>query len=183
MSEKTHIFLELLIKWNKRLNLLAKSQTSILASRHLANCQQMVRFLPNNQPDQPFIDLGSGGGFPAIIIAIALNKPVIMIEKDQKKAVFLKEALRQCQLAGEVRDELCENLPYIDGEYITARAFLPLEKLIPTAQKQMAGGRVAYLLKGENIKEEISTIADKFPLQYEIFPLQDGGNLFKMQLL
>ncbi len=184
MNEKIKIYLDLIAKWNKAINLISAKDMPNIMTRHVANSLQILPYLSHNSP-LPFADFGSGGGFPAIPLAIMLNKPLIMVEKDTRKAVFLREALRLCGIKGEVINDFCQNIAPINAEFCTARAFLPIINICEVAMHHCQDKNL-YLLKGKDAMQEIFIAQKKFDLQYENFSLQDGGILIiikKMSLI
>ncbi len=148
-------FAALLIKWNKTHNLVSRETVGELWPRHIADSLQL---LPLIKPaDQTFLDLGSGGGFPAIPLAIALRRHHILVEPVGKKASFLKAVSRELGLDLRVEARRAEEvieLPAID--VITARALARLTEIFSLAARFWAPETRALLHKGQDYSEELA---------------------------
>ncbi len=153
---------DLLLKWNARINLVAKNEMAQFWHRHALDSWQICRYLP--EADAHIVDFGSGGGFPAISAAIHCKHSgtngsgagrVTLIESVGKKASFLKTAIRELSLPAEVRGERIENLDPLRADIITARAFAPLPRLLEYAEPHQKPGTDYILLKGASVDEEL----------------------------
>lgn len=101
------------------------------------------------------LDLGSGGGFPGLITAINTGVPHKLVESDQRKAAFLREAVRQLALEVEVIAARIETLGPLGAPCITARALAPLPRLLSYAQLHLAPEGLCFFPKGANVQQEI----------------------------
>ena len=132
---------ELLLTWQKSVNLISPKTIENGWERHILDSAQLY-FLISNQQDS-LMDVGSGGGLPGIVMAIlnkALKGPlkkIVLVESDMKKALFLKECVRQLRLDVDVQRERVENISFIP-DVITARAFAPLNDLLKLVQKNVS---------------------------------------------
>ncbi len=167
-SEALRRFESLLLKWNKSLNLIAPGDEPILGKRHIADSLQLVPLM------QPFperaIDLGSGAGFPGLMLAIATGVPFELIEADQRKAAFLQEAIRQTGAPARVHAVRIETARIIPAPLITARALAPLPKLLALATPLLSPGGVCLFLKGANVEAELTHAAAEWHMQTERIP-------------
>ena len=124
-----------LIKSNKTLNLIGESTINEIWTRHFLDSSQVIDFIDENQKD--LIDLGSGAGFPGLVIAILAKDRKIplnvkLIEKSPKKASFLKEIINILNLNAEVLNLNVLKLPKnLEADLIIARAFKPLKIILP----------------------------------------------------
>ena len=128
-------YIELLKQWNKRINLVQSDTLKDVRTRHIADSLQLVPYLPK---DETIFDIGSGAGFPGIVLAIAGFNNLVLIEKDVKKSVFLREVRRElnlnCQIYnGDVYklDTVMYNKPF----FAVSRAFGSLDTLIDIMKK------------------------------------------------
>jgi len=125
---------ELLIQANKKLNLIGKSTIKHIWERHILDSYQVIDFIDKN--DIIITDLGSGAGFPGIIIAIAAQDRKIpvkinLIDKSRKKTMFLKSVIKKIKLKVEVSCEnILENEKKLPGDVFVARAFKPLPRIL-----------------------------------------------------
>ena len=162
----------LLCEWSTRMNLVAPSTLQDIDNRHIADSAQLADFLPHNTS---IIDLGSGAGFPGVVLAI-LGWNVTCIESIGKKVSFLSEVKKQLNLDnltiyhGRV-EEYIDKLPK-DKKYIfTARAFAPLIKIIEYVHKTKYE---LFLLKGRDIVNEINVAKQKYHFDFELFSSKTG---------
>ena len=135
-SERLDAFADLAQKWNKRISLVSRGDADAIVTRHIEDSLQLRRFL--RESDVHLTDLGSGGGFPALVLAIAHNLRVTLIESDRRKAAFLSTALRELNLSGDVVADRIETLAPLQAPLMTARALAPLPKLMELVAPHLA---------------------------------------------
>jgi 16S rRNA (guanine527-N7)-methyltransferase len=153
-------YLDLLGQWQTKTNLVAPSTLPHLWTRHVADSLQLLNLAPTAKT---WVDLGSGGGFPGIVLACALaEKPgsvVHLVERNSKKAAFLREALRITSAPGIVHATGIEDIvDSIQGpiDCVTARALAPLHELIGFAEPLVGKGAKALFLKGQDVESELT---------------------------
>ena len=148
-------FARLLIKWNKTHNLVSRETVDELWPRHIADSLQLLPLI--DADDRVFLDIGSGGGFPAIPLAIALRRQHILVEPVGKKASFLKAVSRELGLDLRVENRRAEevgDLPQID--VLTARALARLTDVFALAGRFWGANTRALLHKGRDYSEELA---------------------------
>ena len=172
-KEKFILYAQLLREWANRINLVAPSTLNDIENRHFADSAQLADVLPT---DVNVIDLGSGAGFPGVVLAI-LGWNVVCIESIGKKAAFLnavKQALSLDNLTvynGRVENYVAA-LPQKNKNIVfTARAFAPLVKILDYVAKTKCR---LFLLKGREIKTEIDTAQKKYKFDYKLIPSKTG---------
>ncbi|WP_151718942.1 16S rRNA (guanine(527)-N(7))-methyltransferase RsmG [Gemmobacter serpentinus] len=149
----------LIRKWNPVVNLVAKSTLDALWDRHILDSAQL---LPLIQPDlRHWVDLGSGGGLPGIVVAIlareiAPQARVTLVEVDQRKSAFLREVSRQLNLPVKVATEKIETLAPQGADVISARALAALDVLCGFAHRHLAPDGQAIFPKGATFEQELS---------------------------
>ena len=155
--ERLDAFASLLVKWTPRINLISKFSLPELWTRHIADSIQVFRAAPSVAH---WADLGSGGGFPGVIAAI-LSREVspetrfTLIESDQRKAVFLRTAARECDLKLEVLSERIESALPQNAGLVSARALADLTTLIGYAHRHAASNGVMIFPKGKTWGKEL----------------------------
>jgi 16S rRNA (guanine527-N7)-methyltransferase len=154
ITEKLNRFADLLARWNTRLNLVAPRDVPVLWQRHVADSLQLLPLLPAHLDKA--IDLGSGGGFPGLVVAIASGIPFDLIESDQRKASFLRTAILETAAPAKVLVGRIETIELPPARLVTARALAPLPRLLPLAARILAPGGVCLFLKGARTDEEIA---------------------------
>jgi 16S rRNA (guanine527-N7)-methyltransferase len=161
-------FSALLLRWNRTVNLISPRDEPQLWERHIADSLQLVPLI-DPLPDRA-IDLGSGAGFPGLILAIATGMPFDLIEADQRKAAFLREAIRITGAPARIHGVRIESAKLAPAPLITARALAPLPKLLDLASPRLASGGHCLFLKGANVQTELTHAAAQWHMQVECLP-------------
>jgi 16S rRNA (guanine527-N7)-methyltransferase len=153
-------YVDLLLQWQAKTNLIASSTLPNLWTRHISDSLQLFALAPDAKI---WVDLGSGGGFPGMVLACAMaNTPgamVRLVERNAKKAAFLREALRITGGAGTVHlAEIGDSVDSLAGpvDCVTARAVAPLHQLVGFAEPLVAKGAKALFLKGQDVEAELT---------------------------
>ena len=167
-------YADLLALWQRAVNLVAPSTLPELWRRHVLDSGQLFRHLPR-QPCR-LADLGSGAGFPGLVLAIMGAGEVHLVESDARKCAFLREASRKTGAAVVIHESRIEGLPDGGFEVVTARALAPLETLLGHAARLLAPGGSALFLKGRRADEELTAAGKAWKMRLERFPsLSDPG--------
>ena len=172
-------FVELLLKWNQRINLVAKGDVREIWARHIADSLQLGPLLPSSIP---ITDLGSGAGFPGLVLAIAFGNPVTMIESDTRKTSFLREAARASGASVRVINSRIEDVDIAPAPVITARALAPLPLLLDYAAPLLEPDGFCLVLKGRKAADELAAARSKWHLVAESIPSQTNaeGTILKL---
>jgi 16S rRNA (guanine527-N7)-methyltransferase len=168
-SDRLDGFVALLRTWQQRINLIAPSTEPKLWTRHIADSLQLLALAPDARV---WVDLGSGGGFPGLVVACALadtvNARVHLVESNTKKAAFLREAIRATGAAAEVHavriEEFVENFT-TPVDVVTARALAPLADLLTAAYPLLKTGAVGLFPKGQDVGLELTQAAKCWSIQ------------------
>lgn len=155
---KLEQFAALVVKWNPSINIVAKSTIGDLWNRHIIDSVQLFRCLTAEH--KSWVDLGSGGGFPGLVIAILASelRPDLhfaLVESDRRKCVFLMESIRQLGLSVVVHSCRIEDLAPQSACVVSARALAPLSVLCGYAARHVRPGGVCAFLKGASVETEI----------------------------
>jgi 16S rRNA (guanine527-N7)-methyltransferase len=165
---RLEILVKLLLEWQKHINLIAPSTIPEVWNRHVIDSLQLVPLLPAHT--QAIADLGSGAGFPALVLAAVQPATVHMYEANAKKVAFMHEALRQMKCCAVVHSERLEplsvptNMPKV--QVVTARAFAPLPLLLDLAEPFLRGGAVGLFHKGQDINAELTEAAKSWRITF-----------------
>jgi 16S rRNA (guanine527-N7)-methyltransferase len=153
-------YVDLLVQWQAKTNLVAPSTLPNLWTRHISDSLQLLTLAPNAEI---WVDLGSGGGFPGVVLACATAKVpgamVHLVERNAKKAAFLREALRITGAAGTVHlADIGDSVDSFSGsvDCVTARAVAPLHQLAGFAEPLVRKGAKALFLKGQDVEAELT---------------------------
>ncbi len=144
--------LDLLRRWQTRINLVGAATLSDPWRRHVLDSAQLAPLIPAGAR---LVDLGSGAGFPGLVLAILRGGPVHLIESDARKAAFLHEAVRATGAQAEVHNARAETLE-LRANVVTARACAPLDRLLGLALPLLAPGGICLFLKGARVEEELA---------------------------
>ena len=158
-SHALRAYWDLVLRWTAAINIIGRASAEDGWRRHIEDSSQLVRHFPPRAVRH--CDLGSGGGLPAIPVAIhrrgaGHEDGLIMIEADARKAAFLRTALRTLELPGEVVAERAEVAPPSGACVVTARALAPLPRLLGHVERHLAPGGVAILPKGRGARGEVA---------------------------
>jgi 16S rRNA (guanine(527)-N(7))-methyltransferase RsmG len=156
---RIQVFLELLKRWNEKLNLVAAADTHDLWVRHVLDSAQIARLAPAMAAT--WVDLGSGAGFPGLICAAILcdRRPGLrftLVEADARKAAFLREAARSMGLDVTVLDKRIEAISLPPQDVVSARALAPLPRLLNYAARFYHRETVLLFPKGRKADSELT---------------------------
>ncbi len=162
-------YLALLLRWNTRINLVAKADAETLWTRHILDSAQLAPVLPL-QPG-PLIDLGSGAGFPGLVLALLSDRETHLVESDRRKCAFLQEAIRLLGLTEvTIHPTRIEAASLPPATIVSARALAPLPILLTHAHRILAPKGIALFPKGRTATEELTTAAVDWTMRIERFP-------------
>lgn len=162
--EKFNRYAELLLKWQGAINLVSETTLNDMAERHFLDSAQLIKYIPNKQIK--LADMGSGAGFPGLVLAMLGIADVHLIESDVRKATFLREVSRETNTPVTVHDDRVEDIAIPNIDLVTARALAPLRELMTMAQK--LGAPSCLFLKGEKTVEELEKARKRFSFDVEI---------------
>lgn len=158
-EDRLGIFADHLRKWNARINLVSRLGLDQLQERHIADSAQLFTLCPPSA--RRWVDLGSGGGFPGLVVAILAREAapdlhVALVESDQRKAAFLTSAARAAGVQVTVHAQRAENLPPQAADVLSARALAPLPQLLAHAERHLAPSGRAIFPKGAGHEAELA---------------------------
>ncbi len=171
--ERLKTFEALILKWSPKINLVSRDARTHIWQRHILDSAQLFDHrLPSHGA---WVDIGSGGGLPGVVAAILLAErapemSLVMIESDQRKATFLRTALRECDVEGVVIAERIESAPPQIASIMSARALAPITELLPHAMRHLSENGIALLHKGRNYAKEIKEAELHWSFDVETHP-------------
>jgi 16S rRNA (guanine(527)-N(7))-methyltransferase RsmG len=162
-------YLSLLLRWNTRINLIAKAEAEAAWARHVLDSAQLAPLLPD-EPG-PLVDLGSGAGFPGMVLALLSGRDTHLVESDRRKCAFLQEAARLLGLTGvTIHPSRIDAARLPLAAIVSARALAPLPALLGHAHRILAPGGIALFPKGRTATEELTAAAADWTMRIERFP-------------
>jgi 16S rRNA (guanine527-N7)-methyltransferase len=158
--DRLTIFVELLETWQRKVNLVSPATLPDVWRRHVLDSAQLRDLIPNDA--QTLVDLGSGAGFPGLVLAVLGPWKTHLVEADQRKAVFLREAARLTDSRVEVHARRIETPMSIVGDIVTARALAPLPKLLEYSGPLLSRRGRALFPKGRTVRSELTDVPEQW---------------------
>jgi 16S rRNA (guanine527-N7)-methyltransferase len=161
-------YADLLIRWSARINLVGRDTLTDLWRRHLLDSAQLRPLVPHTA--RHLADLGSGAGFPGLVLAILGVPGVELVEADTRRCAFLREAVRITEAAVTIRPCRIEAVPPHPVDVVTARACAPLDRLLDLARPFLAPDTVCLFPKGERVEEELTLARKRWTMNVSVEP-------------
>jgi len=167
-------------KWSLKINLVSRGDLPHLWERHVQDALALVPLMPEGVSRA--IDLGSGAGFPGMVLAIATGVEFTLIESDRRKAAFLLEAARATGAPVKVLNMRIEEAHPQPAALVTARALAPLDKLLGLAAPHLAPGGICLFPKGRTAEVELTEAKPFWHMDVERFlsPLDAQSCILKV---
>ncbi len=182
---KLRLFAALIEKWTARINLIARSTVPEIWQRHIEDSARVALYAPPQA--RRWADFGAGAGFPGLVVAAILqdrDSPtrMILVESDQRKATFLREAVRQTGISAEIRAERSEKLPALRADVVSARALAALGDLLETMDLHGTPDGKGLFPKGETWSDEVAAARKSwsFSLDAHVDPGHKGGAILEL---
>lgn len=165
-------YADLLARWQQKVNLVGRVTLTNIWQRHMLDSAQLVKHVP--EFTREILDIGSGGGFPGLVLAIMLDRPVHLVEATGRKAAFLREAARITRAPATVHNCRIESLTPWPVDVVTARAVAPLHRLLAYAAPFLASGEgrhgICLFLKGAQAASELTEASKSWKMTVDRFP-------------
>lgn len=178
----------LLKKWNGSINLVGKDTLQDFWDRHILDCAQIWPLRPTAV--KTWVDIGSGGGFPGLVIALiaadlAADIEFTLIESDHRKASFLTLACQTLGISAAIRAERAESVPRQHADIISARALAPLSQLLSISERHLGENSTCLFLKGKKLDVELTEAQKywKFRYQKTTSLTDSGGTVLRIEEL
>ena len=165
-------YAQLLERWNRSINLVGRDTMSDLWRRHFLDSAQLMAFLPPAPAGRPrrLIDMGSGAGFPGLVLSLLGAGEVHLVESDRRKCAFLREVARTTGARVQVHPVRIEHLENLKADVVTARALAPLDRLLDYAQNLLLPGGVCLFLKGRTVERELAALPANPKMRLDSYP-------------
>lgn len=183
-TERLNDFVDLLKKWNKAVNLVSKATLDHAWSRHILDSAQIFEY---GSTVKHWVDIGSGGGLPGLVVAVlaaekAPEMCVTLVESDQRKAEFLREASRALNLTTYILSDRAETVGNLGADVVSARALAPLGDLCALAKRHLSENGKAIFLKGRSCQAEILDARKDWKFELEAHPSKTDPASFVLVL-
>lgn len=163
--ERLERYAALLRKWTRRINLVSRNSMEDLWRRHMLDSAQLLPLLPSGARN--LVDLGSGAGFPGLVLAICGVENVHLIEADRKKIAFLREVARQTGARVTLHPNRIDEIESFQADIITSRALAPLPRLLDMAAPLMIKHSILLFLKGKGVDQELTEAAKEWNMRVD----------------
>jgi len=160
-------FVDLLRAENERQNLVSRGTLDFIWSRHIADSAQLLRFAPRGAS---WVDLGTGAGFPGLIVAALHDGPVTLVEERRLRVEFLRRAAEAMAVRVEILHAKAERIPAIPFDVISARAFAPLARLLELGTAFSTTKSRWLLPKGRNAETELAALDPSWQGEFRLEP-------------
>ncbi len=158
----------LLLERNQTLSLISATTADIIWTRHFLDSAQLFPLIP--EPDRPIVDIGTGAGFPGLVLAILGLPDVHLVEHNMQKVAFLRFVADALNLRVTVHAKKAEAVkPFVAGT-VTARALKPLDQLLGFGKRFLGQNSVCLFPKGRRAEEEMAEAARRWHMKAERFP-------------
>ena len=147
---------KILLNENHKMNLIGKSTIDDFDRRHIIDCIQIIKHMPDKK--KQVMDIGTGAGLPGVLLSILGYQNLHLVEKSPKKSAFLETCKAHLGLNYKIHTKPIAEISGVNIDYITARAFAPIEKIITATKKIIHTKTIYILLKGKSYLSELNLI-------------------------
>ncbi|MCH8080929.1 MAG: 16S rRNA (guanine(527)-N(7))-methyltransferase RsmG [Proteobacteria bacterium] len=174
--EKFKIYAALLSKWQNKINLIGPATREDVWQRHFLDSAQLLPLVQKAKPAKgplTWMDIGSGAGFPGLVLAL-LGEKVVLVEPSAKRAAFLRQVIRETGVNAEIIQEKIEEIRPFPVDIVTARALANIGQLLAWGTPFLKAGGEFWLLKGARAEEELTSARKNWIMSEELFPSRTG---------
>lgn len=161
------LLVDLVLRWNARINLVAEADRQRIWERHILDSLQILALVP--PATRSVLDIGTGAGFPGLVVALSSEIPTLLVEADLRKAAFLREAVRLTGANATVVAQRVEDVS-AQVDLVTSRAVAKLTRLISWAKPRMTSDGYCLFQKGRTARDELAAAEGAWRMRAESFP-------------
>lgn len=162
-------FISILNEYQKKMNLIGRSTLPYIWTRHILDSAQIEKFLPKEDKKYITVDVGTGAGFPGIVLAALGRQDILLCEKSKKKNLFLNTVIKECKFEVNIYNDRIENLRVGNIRTIVSRAFSPLKTFLLNLKNCICHDSILVLHKGKTYMEEIIEAKKIFRFNYKCY--------------
>jgi 16S rRNA (guanine527-N7)-methyltransferase len=170
--ERLETYEQMLRRWQPVINLVSRQSLTDVWRRHFLDSAQLFDLIPRNA--RSLLDIGSGAGFPGLVLAILGVKDVHLVESDQRKAAFLREVSRETFTDVTIINARIESISPQAFDVVTSRACAALEVLLNYSKPHLGSKTVCLFPKGQSVEEELTTAKKRWNMRYTL--VQSASN-------
>ena len=166
--DKLELYSDLIKSWQRRYNLIGSSTLGNIWERHFIDSAQLYTLLPSERTGKIVYDIGSGAGFPGMVLAIMGRKDLVLCEANAKKCLFLEEVKEKTGSNVIIDNIRAESLPLRSASALLARAVTSLSSLLQLSLPLLAENGICIFPKGINWKKELLFAQKRFHIEYKL---------------
>ena len=183
--DKFQIYADLLKTWQPKINLVGPSTLDHIWHRHFYDSAQLLPHIyktPLNNVSRSWLDLGTGAGFPGLVLSLLGEDPVYMIEKNAKKCAFLRQVIRETGTSAQVLQNDIEAVEPFPVDIITSRALATIEQILSWGLPFSGIKSEFWLLKGQGVEQELTFLKKNRKIKMELFTSETnaGGHIVRL---
>ena len=176
---------QLLAEWQKKINLIGPATTENIWHRHFYDSAQLLPLIKKSGTGglgRKIMDMGSGAGFPGLVLALMGENSVYLAEPSAKRCAFLRQVMRETGAGAEILQAKVKDIETFPVDIVTARALAPIATLIEWGLPYLREDGEFWLLKGSRVEEELTLAKKNWNMKTEIFPSKtgNGGKILKL---
>ncbi|HEM45717.1 MAG TPA: 16S rRNA (guanine(527)-N(7))-methyltransferase RsmG [Alphaproteobacteria bacterium] len=181
--DRLRVYADLLVKWNRRINLVGRSTLPDLWRRHMLDSAQLYPLLPARA--RSLVDLGSGAGFPGMVLAIMGVPDAHLIESDRRKCAFLRAVARATGTPVTIHAGRIESVPGFAADVIVSRALAELAQLLDLAENFLGKHSILLFLKGRGVDLELTRAAERWKMRVRKVPSRTDseGSILRLEAI
>jgi 16S rRNA (guanine527-N7)-methyltransferase len=179
--DRLRAYVELLVSWNRRINLVSRNTIGDIWRRHILDSAQLYPHIPTKA--RIVVDLGTGAGLPGLVLGIFGVPELHLVESDNRKVAFLREALRVSGTNARIHNGRLERVKPLTADVVTARALAPLPGLLEMSERFRGAGTRCLFLKGSQVEDELTEARQAWNMRIERFAsLSDrSGSILQLE--
>jgi 16S rRNA (guanine527-N7)-methyltransferase len=166
--DRLRAYVELLVSWNRRMNLVSRNTIGDIWRRHILDSAQLYPHIPPRA--RILVDLGSGAGLPGLVLGILGVPELHLVEADNRKVAFLREALRVSGTKAQIHNSRIDRVKPVMADVVTARALAPLAALLEMSERFRGVETRGLFLKGGQVDAELTEASGGWNMRVERFP-------------
>lgn len=179
--ERLETYAAILQKWQPAINLVGRDSLGDLWRRHMLDSAQLFPLIPVDA--RVLVDLGSGAGFPGLVLAAMGVPEVHLVESDARKASFLREAARMMGVAPRIHARRIEDMAPMGADVVTARALAPLAHLLDLGERFIVPHSICLFLKGKGVDQELTEAGETWNMtvKRQISASDPSGTILRLE--
>lgn len=176
--DKFKRYAELLAEWQAKINLIGPATTGDVWGRHFYDSAQLLPLVLKSSPGRgprTWLDMGSGAGFPGLVLSLLGENSVFLAEPSAKKCAFLRQVIRETGAGAKILQAKVKDIETFPVDIVTSRALAPIADLLEWGAPYLREGGEFWLLKGNSAEEELTLVKKNWNMTTEIFPSKTGN--------